>query len=853
MANINTYWPHLVFVFCFVMLLLLTPSLCQDDSDDDDSGDDDAAVYIVTLRQPHASHFQDELTRVRKGLRHHASVSGRTTLHKPRLGNVTHTVKRHGSYIVHFHDLLLKKVFKGEKYLKLYSYHYLINGFAVLVTQQQADKLSRRREVSNVVLDYSVRTATTHTPQFLDLPKGAWFQAGGFENAGEGITIGFVDTGIDPTHPSFSDYESQPPAQFSGICEVTKDFPSGSCNRKLVGARHFAASAITRGVFNSTQDYASPFDGDGHGTHTASIAAGNHGIPVVVAGHNFGNASGMAPRSHIAVYKALYERFGGFAADVIAAIDQAAQDTVDIICLSITPNRRPPGIATFFNPIDMALLSAVKAGIFVVQAAGNTGPSPMSMSSFSPWIFTVGAASHDRIYSNSIFLGNNVTIPGVGLAPGTDENTMYKLIHAQHALNDNITLDDDMYVGECQDSSKFNPDLVQGSILICSYTVRFVIGSSSIEQALEAAKNLTAVGVVFSTDPFMTGFQLNPIPMKIPSIIIPSANDSKILLQYYKYSLERDAASNKIVKFGAVASICGGLEANYSNAAPKVMFYSARGPDPEDSLPHEADILKPNLIAPGNSIWAAWSSLGTDSDEFLGENFAMMSGTSMAAPHVAGLAALIKQKFPNFSPAAIGSALSTTASLNDNKGKPIMALRSHISPELNQSPATPFDMGSGFVNATAALNPGLLFDCSYDDYVSFLCGINGSAPSVLNDTGQNCWVYNSTLYGLDLNLPSITVAQLNQSRVVQRTIQNIAGTETYSVGWSSPYGVSLKVSPTHFSLGNGEKQVLFVTFNATSNSSVASFGRIGLFGNQGHVVNIPVSVITKISYNFTTS
>lgn len=84
--------------------------------------------------------------------------------------------------------------------------------------------------------------------------------------------------------------------------------------------------------------------------------------------------------------------------------------------MSITPNRRPSGIATFFNPIDMALLAAVKAGIFVVQAAGNTGPSPMSMSSFSPWIFTVGAASHDRLYSNSIALGNNVTISGVGLA-----------------------------------------------------------------------------------------------------------------------------------------------------------------------------------------------------------------------------------------------------------------------------------------------------------------------------------------------------------------------------------------------------------------------------------------------------
>jgi len=92
----------------------------------------------------------------------------------------------------------------------------------------------------------------------------------------------------------------------------------------------------------------------------------------------------------------------------------------------------------------------------------------------------------------------------------------------------------------------------------------------------------------------------------------------QILLEYYNSSLEIDGDSNKIVKFGAVASIGGGLEANYNNEAPKVVYYSARGPDPEDSLPHEADIMKPNLVAPGNSIWAAWSSVASDSVEFLG-------------------------------------------------------------------------------------------------------------------------------------------------------------------------------------------------------------------------------------------
>ncbi|KAG6696430.1 hypothetical protein I3842_09G148400 [Carya illinoinensis] len=583
--------------------------------------------------------------------------------------------------------------------------------------------------------------------------------------------------------------------------------------------------------------------------HTASVAAGNHGIPVVVAEHHFGNASGMAPHSHIAVYKALYKSFGGFAADVVAAIDQAALDGVDIISLSITPNRRPPGVATFFNPIDMALLSAVKAGIFVVQAAGNTGPSPKSMSSFSPWIFTVGAASHDRGYSNSIILGNNVTIPGVGLAPGTD--TAYKLISAIHALNNESSVSSDMYVSECQGSSNFNQDLVQGNLLICSYSIRFVLGLSTINQALQTAKNLSAVGVVFYMDPFVIGFQLNPVPLNMPGIIIPSPDDSKILLRYYNSSLERDGLTKKIIRYGAVACIVGGLKANYSNSAPKVMYYSARGPDPEDNFLMEADIMKPNLVAPGNFIWAAWSSLGTDSVEFQGESFAMMSGTSMAAPHVAGLAALIKQKFPSFSPSAIASALSTTASLCDKTGQPIMAQRAYANPDLNQSPATPFDMGSGFVNATAALDPGLIFYSSYDDYMQFLCGINGSAPVVLNYTGQNCWVYNSTINGADLNLPSIMISKLNQSTTVQRSVINIAGNETYNVGWSPPFGVSVEVVPTRFTIASGERQIISVYLNATMNSSVASFGRIGLFGNQGHSVNIPLSVGVLISSNIT--
>ncbi|EFH41618.1 subtilase family protein [Arabidopsis lyrata subsp. lyrata] len=807
--------------------------------------DDDSAVYIVTLKEPPIVHLFEE-----QELKHKKSKF------TPKLKPRNNSRKRHGKSkipsVAQSHDSFLRKTLRGEKYIKLYSYHYLINGFALFVSSQQAEKLSMRREVANIVLDYSVRTATTYTPQFMGLPQGAWVREGGYEIAGEGVVIGFIDTGIDPNHPSFNDNDSKRsypiPKHFSGVCEVTPDFPSGSCNKKLIGARHFAQSAVTRGIFNLSEEYASPFDGDGHGTHTASVAAGNHGVPVIVSNHNFGYASGIAPRAFISVYKALYKSFGGFAADVVAAIDQAAQDGVDILSLSITPNRKPPGVATFFNPIDMALLSAVKAGIFVVQAAGNTGPAPKSMSSFSPWIFTVGASSHDRVYSNSLILGNNVTIQGIGFAIPTDDGKMYKMISAFHALNKSTSVDRDMYVGECQDYENYDQDLVSGNLLICSYSARFVLGLSTIKQALDVAKNLSAIGVVFYIDPYVLGFEINPTPMDMPGIIIPSVEDSKvILLKYYNSSLQRDGTTKEIVSFGAVAAIEGGLNANFNNRAPKVMYYSARGPDPEDNSFNDADILKPNLVAPGNSIWGAWSSASTDSTEFEGEKFAMMSGTSMAAPHVAGVAALIKQTYPQFTPSQIASALSTTALLNDNKGGPIMAQRTYSNPDQSLYTATPFDMGSGFVNATAALDPGLVFDTSFEDYMSFLCGINGSDPLVFNYTGFRCPANNTTISGFDLNLPSITVSTLSGTQIFQRSMRNIAGNETYNVGWSPPYGVSMKVSPTQFSIAMGETQVLSVTLTATKNSSSSSFGRIGLFGNTGHIVNIPITVIAKIA------
>jgi subtilisin family serine protease len=115
---------------------------------------------------------------------------------------------------------------------------------------------------------YKVQKATVHTPYYLGLPKGIWAQEGGYLGAGEGIVIGLVDTGIDPTHPSFSVKGQKPYGplrSYTGKCEVAPEFPLGSCNGKIIGAQHFAAAASKDGVFNASLYFASPLDGDGHG------------------------------------------------------------------------------------------------------------------------------------------------------------------------------------------------------------------------------------------------------------------------------------------------------------------------------------------------------------------------------------------------------------------------------------------------------------------------------------------------------------------------------------------------------------------------------------------------------------
>ncbi|XP_010526401.1 PREDICTED: subtilisin-like protease SBT2.6 [Tarenaya hassleriana] len=751
------------------------------------------------------------------------------------------SVISYASHLEKKHDMLLGMLFHEGTYRKLYSYKHLINGFAAHITHEQAEILRRAPDVKSVDRDWKVKKLTTHTPEFLGLPTDVWPTGGGYDRAGEDVVIGFVDSGIYPHHPSFASRHTVPYGPLPGYKGKCEDDPlSGKsfCNGKIIGAQHFAEAAKAAGAFNPDIDYASPMDGDGHGSHTAAIAAGNNGIPVRMHGYEFGKASGMAPRARIAVYKALYRLFGGFVADVVAAIDQAVHDGVDILSLSVGPNTPPATTkTTFLNPFDATLLGAVKAGVFVAQAAGNGGPFPKTLVSYSPWITTVAAAIDDRRYKNHLTLGNGKTLPGIGLTPSTHPRRSYVMVSA----ND-VSVDSSMAKynpADCQRPEVLNKRLVEGNILLCGYSFNFVSGTASVKKVAETAKHLGAVGFVLVVENVSPGTKFDPFPSPIPGILITEISKSMELIDYYNVTTARDW-TGRVKSFKAMGSIGDGLEPILHKSAPEVALFSARGPNTKDFSFQDADLLKPDILAPGSLIWAAWSPNGTDEANYVGEEFAMISGTSMAAPHIAGIAALVKQKHPQWSPAAIKSALMTTSTIIDRAGRPLQAQQYSETEVVNFIKATPFDYGSGHVNPRASLDPGLIFEAGYEDYVGFLCTTRGiDEDEIRRYTNRPC---NYTMkHPSNFNVPSIAIAHLARIQTVTRRVTNVAEEEeTYTVTATMDPSIAIEVNPPAMTIRAGNSREFSVILTVRSVTGEYSFGEVMLKGSRGHKVRIPV-------------
>ncbi|KAG8377594.1 hypothetical protein BUALT_Bualt08G0049300 [Buddleja alternifolia] len=629
----------------------------------------------------------------------------------------------------------------------VYAYSNAINGFSAVLSSSELEAIKNSPGYLSSIKDTTVKVDTTHSYQFLGLNNnhGAW----PVSNYGRDVIIGVVDTGVWPESKSFDDDGmTNIPSRWKGECQSGTQFNSSMCNKKLIGARYFNKGLLAKNP-NLTISINSARDTDGHGTHTSSTAAGSYVGGASFFGYASGTARGMAPKARVAMYKALWDE-GAFLSDILAAIDQAIIDGVDIISLSLGID----GLALYADPVAIATFAAMEKGIFVSTSSGNEGPYPETLHNGTPWVLNVAAGTIDREFQGTIILGNGASVIGASLYPGNSSSSEIPIV----------------FIENCEKADALKS--VGHKIVVCLDT------NNTLSDQVYYVQNGKVVGGVFiSNNTFVDVF----IQSSFPAIFF-NLEEGQRILDYIKSESEPKAS------FKFQETLLG------TKPAPKLASYSSRGPS--QSCPF---VLKPDIMAPGDLILASWPSNSPVTDVSSGNlfnNFNIISGTSMSCPHATGVAALLKGAHPDWSPAAIRSAMMTTAYVLDNTNNPIKDIGS------NNQPATPLAMGAGHINPNKALDPGLIYDASTKDYINLLCALNYTMNQIQAITRSTS--YNCSNASLDLNYPSF-IAYFNSNdtnsnsttiKEFQRTVTNIGdGNSVYTAKLSVLKGLKVSVSP----------------------------------------------------------
>jgi subtilisin family serine protease len=681
-------------------------------------------------------------------------------------------------------------------------YSTAINAFAASLTSQQVASLSKTPGVVAVTPDQLHQALDDKKPtDFLKLSgnSGVWKALGGNAEAGKGVVVGVVDTGIWPESASLSGPKLGTKASatnpyrvgdsivmhkadgndFTGSCQAGEDFTADLCNTKLISAKYFGDAWLGATPPEARADYASPRDGEGHGTHTATTAAGRAGVDVSESGINFGTISGVAPAAKIAVYKALWTGkngvgSGGYTSDILAAIDQAVADGVDVINYSVGSIFE----SAHTDPVQLAFLSAASAGIFVSAAGGNSGPEPSSLDNTSPWVTTVGASTVAP-YEGTVVLGNGEKYAGLTTSIATKVSAKTLVTGAAARVASATEYDGSQCLPNTLDSAQ-----AAGKIVVCDRGV-----GARVDKSAEV-KRAGGVGMIL--------LNLTDQDMVADSHAVPTVH----LNTPGSLSVKAYAGTA-----GATAQLVPGNLTAQTTPYPQMADFSSRGP----SLSSNGDLLKPDLAAPGVNVLAAVAPPTNG-----GHSYAFYSGTSMAAPHIAGLAALYLAKHPDWTPMMVKSALMTTTS--------------EVKTATGAVDNDPFARGAGEVQPSRMLDPGLVYDSGDLDWLGYLEG-NGV------NTGTGVPAIDPSNY----NAPSIAVGQLVGTQTITRRVTAVTG-GLYRATVSVP-GLKAVVTPSILNLRAGQTKSFTVKLTQDTAPSHETTSGWLTWQGAGTSVRSPIVVV----------
>ena len=689
----------------------------------------------------------------------------------------------------------------GGKVDVLHTYSTTFNGFAAVLTPAQAAQLMTTSAVVSVVESELRHLDTTRTPDMLgeSAPGGVWSQLDSLSRnvKGEDIIVAHIDTGFWPEDPSFGDKQNAagkpvnysvagtqvygpPPAKWVGTCVLGEGMTAAMCNNKVLGARYYDADFLASGAIAAALEYKSPRDGDGHGSHTASTSSGNSGVEIVnTSGVTTAIMSGVAPRARLAIYKVCWTatvtaQTGCYTADTLRAIDDAVADGVDVINFSVSGTQN-----NYVDPVETAYLNATAAGVFVVAAAGNDGPTPNTVAHIGPWLMTAASGTVDRAAGGGdLTLGSGTVNSGFSLnffGVTTGSLVLSNSIPAagQTVASANTCL-----------ANSLDATLAAGKIVVCDRQTT----NSSANRLIASAevKRAGGVGMVL----------LNP------DASTPVADAHTVPTVQLASTLRAGVQT-----YAATAGATGTIGLSYNRPgiiAPVISSFSSRGPGLAN-----LNVMKPDLTAPGSSIVAGVraSLTAAQRSSLIAGTFTppsatgTLSGTSMATPHIAGAAAVLRQLYPTWSPAAIKSALMTSTTAVKLSG--------------GATDTNRWNTGSGHLAPNGAAIPSLVYNTEIADYGRFICGQSLTPP-----VGIGSCATLGSIKPWNLNLPSLQAAGVVVTRTLTRKVTNVSAATRTFVPTAALAGWDVAVTPASLTLAPGAS----ASFDAKLTRTTATLG-----------------------------